>query len=101
MPELRQLQQFFIEQTPLPTPSMTVDPVLVTPGPAGFAAIAVLAVAVILLIIDMQRRIRRVRYRDEIAQQLDAQLHDEAEASEAITKPNLDESDGSAPRNSD
>lgn len=57
--------------TPLPT--STINPDLVTPGPAGFVAIALVAVAVILLIWDMQRRIRRVRYRAEVAEMLDAE----------------------------
>ncbi len=57
--------------TPLPTP--TVDPSLVNPGPAGFVAIALLAAAVVVLIWDMLRRIRRVRYRAEVAEELDAE----------------------------
>ncbi len=70
--------------TPLPTP--TIDPSLVTPGPAGFVAIALVAAAVIALIWDMQRRIRRVRYRAEVTEMLDAEqaaLHEgDAAASE-------------------
>jgi hypothetical protein len=59
--------------SPSPLPTMTVDPSLVTPGPVGFVAIALVAAAVVLLVWDMQRRIRRVRYRAEIAEQLDAE----------------------------
>lgn len=59
--------------TPTPSPSSTVDPTLVTPGPWGFAAILFIAVAVILLVIDMLRRIRRARYREEIGRELDAE----------------------------
>lgn len=74
MPQLLTVQQWFLAETPLPTPSMTVDPTLVTPGPAGFAAIAVLGIVVVLLVIDMQRRIRKVRYRSEIEAKLDEEL---------------------------
>lgn len=76
------VQEWFLAETPLPTPSMTVDPNLVTPGPAGFAAIAVLGVVVVLLVIDMQRRIRKVRYRSEIEAKLDEEL--QAEQNETI-----------------
>lgn len=58
---------------PSPTPTPVVDPNLVTPGPWGFAIIVFLALAVILLIWDMLRRIRRGRVRADIAEELDAQ----------------------------
>ena len=64
----------FGSETPMPTPSMTVDPDLVTPGPAGFAIMVVILIAVVLLIWDMNRRIRRVRYREEVRDELDAEL---------------------------
>ena len=57
----------------VPTPVSTVDPELVTPGPWGFAAIAFVALAVILLMWDMLRRVRRGRYRLEIREELDAE----------------------------
>ncbi|MGM7670842.1 hypothetical protein [Microbacterium sp. A93] len=63
----------FAAETPIPTPSMTVDPNSVTPGPAGFAVIIIVLIAVILLIWDMNRRIRRVRYREEVREELDAE----------------------------
>ena len=56
-----------------PTPTPTVNPEDVTPGFAGFVAVAVLAAAVVLLLIDMLRRIRRARYRSEVAEDLDAE----------------------------
>jgi len=68
------------ENTPVPTPSMTVDPDSVTPGFTGFAIIALIVLAVALLIWDMNRRIRRVRYRAEVREELDAE---EAAAREA------------------
>ncbi|GAB3601154.1 hypothetical protein [Microbacterium tumbae] len=63
----------FGSETPMPTPTMTVDPDLVTPGPAGFAIMIVIVIAVVLLIWDMNRRIRRVRYREEVREELDAE----------------------------
>jgi hypothetical protein len=60
--------------TPVPSPSPTTPPdELVTPGFGGFAVIAVLVVAVFALVWDMQRRIRRTRYRSEIDAELDAE----------------------------
>ncbi|WP_336628665.1 MULTISPECIES: hypothetical protein [unclassified Microbacterium] len=56
-----------------PTPTPTVDPNLVTPGPVGFVIVAVVVVFAALLIWDMQRRIRRVRYREEVRAELDAE----------------------------
>jgi hypothetical protein len=56
-----------------PSPVPTVDPDLVTPGPIGFAVIAFVAVAVVFLVWDMMRRIRRARIRAEIGEQLDAE----------------------------
>ena len=49
------------------------DPNTVTPGVAGFIAIALVAIASILLLVDMSRRIRRVRYRGEIRERLEAE----------------------------
>ena len=74
-----------LTETPMPTPSMTVAPEAVTPGFVGFAVIVVIVLAVILLIWDMNRRIRRVRYRDEVREELDAEeaaraAHDQAAA---------------------
>jgi len=59
--------------TPMPTPTMTVDPESVTPGFAGFAIIVLIVAAVVLLIWDMNRRVRRVRYREEVREELDAE----------------------------
>jgi uncharacterized membrane protein YcjF (UPF0283 family) len=55
--------------SPAPTPNVNAD--LVTPGVWGFAITALVMIAVILLIIDMVRRMRRVNYRAEIRQRLE------------------------------
>ncbi|WP_417563602.1 hypothetical protein [Microbacterium sp.] len=58
--------------TPSPTP--TGPPAdTVTPGPWGFVAIAFLALAVVFLLWDMMRRIRRARYRAQVQEELDAE----------------------------
>ena len=58
----------------------TPDPDTVTPGVIGFLAIAFIAIATILLILDMLRRVRRTRYRGEVREQLERERA-EAEAS--------------------
>lgn len=63
-----------LASTPTPTPSLEVDPNDVTPGPAGFFIVALLAAAVFLLIFDMQRRIRRVNHKAEISERLQAEV---------------------------
>lgn len=70
--------------TPSPTPSApTFDPNLVTPGVIGFAVTALLAVAVIFLVLDMTRRIRRVQYRQEAR----AKIAEEQAANERQAPP--------------
>lgn len=59
--------------TPAPTPTIVGDNV-VTPGPWGFLATAFVALATIGLIYDAVRRMRRVRYKDEIDAKLQAEL---------------------------
>ena len=56
--------------TPSPTP---FDDDTVTPGWIGFVFIFAIAVITVFLIIDMTRRIRRVRYRSEIREKLAAE----------------------------
>ena len=83
------IEAFLAAMTATPTPTPTVDPNLVTPGPVGFVIVAVIVVFAALLIWDMQRRIRRVRYREEVRAELDAeeaaQQGDEGDTHE--TKP--------------
>lgn len=59
--------------TPTPTPGPEVDPDLVTPGVVGFIVTAFIAIAVILLVWDMMRRIRRGRVRADIQEELEAE----------------------------
>lgn len=59
--------------TPSPTPTGGPSDDQVTPGIIGFVVTFLIAVAAVLLILDMVRRVRRVRYRSEIAERLDAE----------------------------
>jgi capsular polysaccharide biosynthesis protein len=58
-------------------PPIEVDPNLVTPGIAGFIATFVVGIGVIFLLLDMNRRMRRNRYRSEIAERLDREANPE------------------------
>lgn len=53
--------------TPTPAP---LDEESVTPGWQGFIAIFAIALITVFLIIDMTRRVRRVRYREEIREKI-------------------------------
>lgn len=59
--------------TPTPTPTPDFDPKLVFPGVIGFFVTLALFVATIVILISMNRRVRRVTYRAEIAERLDAE----------------------------
>jgi hypothetical protein len=67
---------FAADPTPSPVPEYTGDPNLVSPGIAGFIVTALIALATVGLIIDMTRRIRRVRYRAEVRERLEAEKLD-------------------------
>ena len=60
-----------VDATPSPVPTSNVSDDLVTPGVWGFVITAAIMIAVILLIIDMVRRLRRLNYRAEIRQRLE------------------------------
>ena len=60
-----------VDATPSPVPTSNVSDDLVTPGVWGFVITALIMIAVILLIIDMVRRLRRLNYRAEIRQRLE------------------------------
>ncbi len=56
-------------------PPIEVDPNLVTPGVVGFIATFVVGIGVLLLLLDMNRRMRRNRYRAEISERLDQEAN--------------------------
>ncbi len=65
--------RWFTVPTPSPVPTSGVDADLVTPGVWGFAITFLLVVVVVLLIIDMTRRVRRVTHRAQVREQLAAE----------------------------
>lgn len=54
-----------------------INPDDVTPGVIGFAITAIFAVVVILIGVDMYRRIRRMQYRQEVRDDIQAELSGE------------------------
>lgn len=62
---------FFAQDPTLPPEP---DPNTVTPGVIGFAFMALLGIAVVLLAFDMNRRIRRINYREQAKQKIEAEL---------------------------
>ncbi|HWL60090.1 MAG TPA: hypothetical protein VNQ48_04310 [Microbacteriaceae bacterium] len=65
-----------------PTPAPDFDETQVTPGVIGFVITALFVVVVALLALDLVRRTRRVRYREESRARIAAELA-AAEAQEA------------------
>lgn len=63
-----------------PTPQPNFDQNSVTPTWVGFAATFGVAAVVVVLCIDLVRRVRRVRYRGEIREQLEAERDAERDA---------------------
>jgi len=61
--------------TPSPSPT-PLDEDTVTPGWVGFVFIFGLALITVFLIIDMTRRVRRVRYREEVREKIAAEEAD-------------------------
>ncbi|SDH84391.1 hypothetical protein [Agrococcus jejuensis] len=55
------------------------DPESVTPGVIGFAATAIVAIAVCFLLFDMNRRVRRLKYREEVRAEIAAEQAGSAE----------------------
>jgi capsular polysaccharide biosynthesis protein len=71
---------FALEENPL-IPAIEVDPNSVTPGVIGFLATLFVAMGVVVIIVDMTRRVRRVRYRAEINDKLDREANPPAAGS--------------------
>jgi hypothetical protein len=70
----------FLALIPLASPSPAFDPNSVTPTWVGFLATFLVAALTIVLMFDLTRRVRRVRYRGEVGEKLEAErLAEEAE----------------------
>ncbi len=70
---------WMLDPTPTPLPAFEGDPNQVTPGVIGFAVTFLIAIVTVLLVIDMTRRVRRIRYRAEVREQLEAEAATESE----------------------
>ena len=59
----------------MPSPTPTTDPAntFYSPGTVGFLAVAFITLAAVVIIYDMVRRVRRVRYRAEVQEKLAAE----------------------------
>lgn len=81
--------------TPSPTDSGTLRPGLtddqITPGIWGFLSTAFIVVLMLLLIVDMVRRLRRVRYRSQVEEERAA---GETEVREDADDAETDETSG-------
>ncbi|MCU1410544.1 MAG: hypothetical protein JWR04_1251 [Rhodoglobus sp.] len=76
------------DPTPSPTPGeFTGNEDAVTPGVVGFIATFFIAALTVLLLVDMTRRVRRVRYRAEIQEKLEAEAEAEAKGEEVSSAP--------------
>jgi hypothetical protein len=72
-----------------PSPSATADPseTFYSPGTIGFIMTFFVTAGAVALIFDMVRRIRRVRYRAEITEKLEAEAQAAKAANPAAAKP--------------
>jgi len=73
---MQTLISFVLLATPSPSPSVDPETTFYSPGTIGFIATFGMALGAALLIADLVRRIRRVRYRAEIQEKLDAEAAD-------------------------
>ena len=74
------------DPSPTPFPAYTGNPNLITPGVWGFIAILAVAIATIFLLIDMTRRIRRSRYREEVRLKLEEEQAEKDRAAAAAAR---------------
>ncbi|MDJ0334428.1 hypothetical protein QMG83_04250 [Salinibacterium sp. G-O1] len=75
------------DSTPTPLPAYEGDVNLITPGVVGFAVTFLIALATVFLLIDMTRRVRRVRYRNEVREQIAIEQAEEALAAADAERP--------------
>ena len=93
MTVLYSLMTVWADTSPTPLPAYEGDVNLITPGVIGFAVTFVIAIATVLLLVDMTRRVRRVRYRGEVREQIAIEQAEEALAdddSEPGSRPTKD-----------
>lgn len=71
----------------LPITELPYDPNQVTPGVLGFAATALVAIVVMLLMWDFNRRVRRINDRADAQERLQAEVAAAERAPETATAP--------------
>ncbi|MBH0117559.1 hypothetical protein I6E52_11985 [Salinibacterium sp. NG253] len=80
--------------TPSPEPTLYPayegDPNLVTPGVLGFIGILFVAVATLFIVMDMNRRVRRVRYRALAQETIQAEQAAAAGETDGLTDADAD-----------
>lgn len=76
-----------LSETQTPVPLETIDETFYSPGMIGFVATFLMAGLSVLLIFDMNRRVRRSRYREEIRQKLAAEQLDNAATERSADQP--------------
>ncbi len=69
------------------------DPDTVTPGVWGFVLTFLVMLVVVLLVLDMVRRIRRVNYRAEVREQLEAERLEQEFLDGGLERDPLDDLD--------
>lgn len=67
MPVVVPVVSWLVAATPSPAPTRNLEPTDVSPGLLGFLATFAVIVICALLIVDMSRRIRRLRFRQQAA----------------------------------
>ena len=76
-----------LSETPTPVPLETVDDTFNSPGMVGFLVTFAVAGLAVLLFFDMNRRVRRTRYRQEIRERLAAEQASEGESDDGGHRP--------------
>lgn len=72
---------WLLSNSPSLAPGSSVPADAVTPGPIGFLWMAIVVAIAILLGLDMVRRVRKVKYRQEVRERLAAEMSDSDAAS--------------------
>ena len=70
------------------------DPDTVSPGVAGFFALAALAVGIILLGFNLVRRLRRNSYRADVREQIEQEIAERDGHADAASEPPVDPAAG-------
>lgn len=87
-----------LSETPTPIPLEAPDDTFNSPGLVGFLVTFAVAGLAVLLFFDMNRRVRRTRYREEIRQRL-AEEQAAMDAGEQPGRPNRPEPPAPPQRN--